>query len=68
MKPHYFDSEIDEDDIQLKMAIGQGYVPDTCRLGGPIVMGEMNKGNDPCVGCTCDRNKCFGRPEHKIVM
>ena len=34
MKPHYFEqSQPDEDDIHLKMAIGQGYVPPKCLLG-----------------------------------
>lgn len=62
MKPHYFDQDVgDQDDIQLKMAIGQGYVPDTCLLGGGVVLGEVNAGNDPCSGCEGPRDKCQGR-------
>jgi len=62
MKLHYFEQKkADEDDMYLKMAINQGYVPETCLLGGMTVMGEMNKGRDPCAGCECPREKCKGR-------
>jgi len=62
MKPHYFNQESpDPDDMLLLMAIHQGYVPDTCLLGGQTVMGLMNSGADPCKGCECDRDKCKGR-------
>ena len=61
MKPHYFDQENADDDFMLKMAIHQGYVPQTCLLGGQMVMGLMNEGKDPCKGCECDRLKCGGR-------
>lgn len=65
IKPHYFDEEkADETDIMLKMAIGQGYVPGTCLLGGMVVMSETNAGKDPCAGCACDREKCKGRPKN----
>jgi len=51
MKPHYFNQEqTGEDDILLKMAIGQGYVPPTCLLGGVVVMGEINESKSPCWG------------------
>lgn len=64
MQPHYFAQEKpDTDDIQLKMAIGQGYVPETCLLGGPLVMSLMNQNKDPCKGCHCPRDKCHGRSE-----
>lgn len=63
MKPHYFDQEApDADDLQLAAAIHQGYVPTGCLLGGPVVMGEVGKGLDPCAGCHCPRVKCGGRP------
>lgn len=62
MKPHYFNqTEVDSDDINLQMAIGQGYVPRKCFLGGLVVMGLVNKGDDPCRGCNCPREKCGGR-------
>lgn len=64
MKLHYFDQEIaDEDDINLAMAIGQGYVPKTCLLNGMVVMYEVNKGNNPCWGCNGPREKCKGKPK-----
>ncbi len=63
MKPHYFDqAKADDDDMQLRMCINQGYVPPTCLLGGVIVWSLMIKGEDPCAGCNCDRAKCYGRP------
>ena len=62
MKFHYFDQDkSDQDDLLLKMAIGQGYVPKTCLLGGQIIMGHIKVSNDPCKGCECDRVKCKGR-------
>ena len=62
MKPHYFDQDIaDSDDIHLKMAINQGYVPKTCLLNGLVVMSEINKNHDPCKGCYGPREKCHGR-------
>ena len=62
MKLHYFEQAVaDEDDMFLAMSIGQGYVPRTCLLGGEVVMGEVNKGNDPCAGCNGPREKCQGR-------
>jgi hypothetical protein len=62
MKLHYFDDEAaDPSDINLQMAIGQGYVPKGCLLGGMVVMDEVNKGNDPCKGCAGPREKCGGR-------
>lgn len=62
-KPHYFDQDApDGDDIHLKMAIAQGYVPITCLLGGRTVMGEVWRGRDPCAGCAGPRERCKGRP------
>lgn len=64
MKPNYFEQkQADIDDIQLQMAIHQGYVQKGCLLGGGIVMGVISKGEDPCKGCICSRVKCGGRPE-----
>lgn len=64
MKPHYFDQEkADAGDFMLGMATMQGYVPMTCLLGGPVVMGEVNAGRDPCAGCEGPRDKCKGRPK-----
>lgn len=63
MKLHYFNQDsADDSDWQLEMAIGQGYVPRTCLLSGPVVMSEINKGRDPCAGCASPRGKCNGRP------
>ena len=62
MKTHYFNqTAADEDDFFLEMAKGQGYVPQTCLLGGQTVIGLINLGKDPCEGCNCDRKKCNGR-------
>jgi hypothetical protein len=62
MKPHYFEQEqADSDDIQLKMAREQGYVPMTCLLGGIVVMDEIRNGRDACAGCEAPRGKCHGR-------
>ena len=62
MELQYFeDGQIDNDDIQHKMAVNQGYVPQTCRLGGMIIMNAINQSLDPCKGCHCDRSECHGR-------
>jgi len=59
---HYFDKpDVAKLDIKLQMAIHQGYVPSKCLLSGIVVMDEINRGNDPCGGCECDRNICGGR-------
>lgn len=61
-KVHYFNEGVaSPKDVMLKIAIQQKYVPKTCLLGGVVVMDEINKGNDPCTGCNCDRIKCGGR-------
>lgn len=66
MKPHYFDQEeADTDDMLLNMAKGQGYVPQTCLLGGMTVMAEIRAGRDPCAGCEGPRKKCYGRMKGK---
>ena len=60
---HYFDQEqADASDFQLGMSKAQGYVPQSCLLGGATVWSEVQKGHDPCAGCNCDRDKCHGRP------
>lgn len=60
-KLHYFDLlKAPDDDIMLKMAKGQGYVPNGCLLSGGVVMDSINKGKNPCKGCGCDRLKCGG--------
>lgn len=62
MKPHYFEqAEADTDDHHLGVAKMQGYIPPTCLLGGFTVMDEVTKGNSPCKGCKCDREKCKGK-------
>ena len=62
MKVNYFNqSEADKDDHLLNMAKMQGYVPQTCLLGGNTVMGLINQAKLPCEGCNCDRNKCNGK-------
>ena len=64
MKIHYFNQEeADGDDHLLGMAKMQSYVPQTCLLGGKTVMGLINKGENPCNGCNCDRIKCNGKPK-----
>lgn len=67
MKPHYFNQpQADVDDVALKMCKGQGYVPETCLLGGDLVYALAGSGKDPCEGCVCDRAKCKGRPKKSI--
>ena len=64
MKPHYFEQdEVDKNDMALGMAKMQGYIPQTCLLGGIVVMGLVNEGKDPCKGCYGPREKCYGRKE-----
>lgn len=61
-EPHYFNQDTaDADDIYLKMAIRQGYVPPTCLLGGELVLKEVREARDPCAGCEGPRAKCHGR-------
>ena len=62
MKPHYFEQEqADDDDIMLKMAIDQGYVPADCLLGGEVIFGEVRNQRCPCGGCEGPRGKCGGK-------
>ena len=68
MKLHYFEKDkAPSSDINLQMAIGQGYVPSTCLLSGQIVMTEINLGKDPCAGCNGPREKCYGRPKKELI-
>lgn len=46
------------EDIQLEMAIQQGYVKKGCSMAGKQVMMVIGLGATPCKGCNCDRNKC----------
>ncbi len=62
MRPHYFEQDrADSNDMKLGMAKMQGYVPQTCLLGGTVVMGLVSEGKDPCKGCNGPRDKCYGR-------
>ncbi len=64
MKVHYFDQDAaDVNDIHLGMAKMQGYVPQTCLLGGITVMAEVQAGKSPCAGCNGPREKCKGKPK-----
>ena len=66
MKPHYFtQSNADADDVMLGMAKMQGYVPQTCLLGGMVVMSEISAGRSPCWGCEGPREKCHGKEKAK---
>ena len=66
MKVHYFEQdESDKDDVQLEMAKMQCYVPQTCLLGGIIVMSEITNGNSPCEECEGPREKCHGKLKRK---
>jgi len=61
MKLHYFvQDEADKSDMLLGMAKTQGYVPETCLLGGATVMHEVQAGHNPCDGCEGPREKCKG--------
>jgi len=62
MKPHYFDQTTpDLDDFRLAMAKSQGYVPQTCLLGGFTVINEINAGKNPCWGCEGPIEICKGQ-------
>jgi len=64
MKIHYFGQDkADADDMQLDMAKMQFYVPQNCLLGGMVVMGEVQRGENPCNGCNGPRDKCNGKPK-----
>ena len=66
MKFHYFNqAEADKDDLLLAMVKGQGYVPQTCLLGGQTAMAEVNAGRNPCSGCEGPRDKCGGKPKQR---
>lgn len=68
MEVHYFQQEtVDKDDIFLRMAQDQGYVPKECLLGGMMVMGLVNSGMDPCEGCLGPRERCKGRKKIKEI-
>lgn len=49
---------MEDRDVMREMAIQRGYVPEGCELPGMLVMGLTNQGQDPCIGCNCDRDKC----------
>jgi len=67
MELHYFDKETaPQSDFLLGMCKDQGYVPNTCLLGGATAWHEVQVGRDPCAGCACDRTKCKGRPESPL--
>lgn len=61
---HYFDSpELAKDDIYLRAAKDQGYVPQGCLLVGNLVLALVAQPpGDPCKGCSGDRLVCGGRP------
>ena len=64
MKLHYFEqNQADADDVMLNMAKMQGYVQQTCLLGGVVVMAEVNNGKHPCWDCNGPRDKCHGKPK-----
>ena len=64
MKPHYFrQKNADVDDMALGMAKIQGYIPETCLLGGKTIWDEINRGRNPCWGCEGPRLKCNGKPK-----
>lgn len=66
MKLHYFNQDkADEDDLGLKLAIKQGYVPKTCLLGSVTLMSEVLQGRSPCWGCRGPREKCHGQPQRE---
>lgn len=63
-KVSYFaDEQADPSDMLLGMAKMQGYVPQGCLLGGPVVMDEVRRGNSPCWGCNGPRERCGGKPK-----
>ena len=68
MKIHYFGQErADQDDFLLVMCKAQGYVPETCLLGGATAWDETKKGRCPYDGCNCDRAKCLGKSRKETL-
>ncbi len=62
MKLSYKDqSQPDADDHVLKAMVDSGVVPQGCMLGGPVVAGLNDHGQDPCATCDFDRERCGGR-------
>lgn len=47
-------------DLILKKAKEQGYVPEGCYMDGELVMALVNSGYNPCDGCNADRSICHG--------
>lgn len=54
-----------KEDSLLQACIKLGYVPNGCYLNGMVVMGLMNRSEDPCLGCNMDRAICHGRAAEK---
>lgn len=46
-----------EEDILKKIAVEQGYVKNTCKLPGDLIMALINSGKNPCDGCNI-KDKC----------
>jgi hypothetical protein len=67
-KLYYFDQDqADADDMMLGTAKAQGYVPQTCLLGGATVFRELGLGLNPCRGCNGPREKCHGQAKREKV-
>lgn len=52
-------------EIMLELMKQHGYVPDTCVLNGELIFYLVKDGEDPCAGCTENRDVCNGRPKKK---
>lgn len=52
---------MNEKDYMRELCIKQGYVPTTCALDGMLILGLVNKGENPCDGCNANRNICKGK-------
>lgn len=66
MKVQYFTQQrADADDELLLTFTEKGVVPETCLLGGQMILSILQAGpeHDPCEWCAGPRDRCGGRPQ-----
>ncbi|APH21072.1 TPA: hypothetical protein ACXDAY_002224 [Clostridium botulinum] len=54
---------MENNDTLRELCIKQGYVPSKCKLTGVLIMGLIQRGENPCWGCNHNRNECGGCPK-----
>lgn len=63
LKADYFDGRVSPADAMLAEGKRRGIVPQTCLLGGYMVMAAAAMNADPCAQCDGPRERCGGRPK-----